>query len=489
MSTLLLKQVGKYEILKKLGRGGMADVYLAHDAEENRRVALKLIEAGSDPESQEIIKAETRGAEIQKKLSEIDPAIVRINEYGELEGHFYIDMEYVEGRDLAEFIRQGPLSPPQAIGMALRICDSLTKAHSLAATIAGKECNAVVHGDLKPTNIRIDQHGGVRILDFGIAKNLSATHKLTHNSFASAAYSSPERLGTGICDPSTDLWSLGVILYELVAGHQPFQAETTQRLEHLIRTSAPLPIPERCPEPLRKVIAKALARDRSYRYGSAEEFRLDLQAALEGKNPVLALEDENERTRRTLRDNAEDTRRSAAPDTPQVKETALSKLSPRSGTMRQVWIVLTVIAVLITSLMIANEVILWNKASDVQIALEPGLPGIEQALERYQELSARSQLGFGTFGLRERIRRALLSDADLLIARHEKNPSRAGLLEWRRVRKNLYRAYQLNPSDEKARTKLQYAEDQIHRLTHPTAARKQEESGSSFIRRLLDAIF
>ena len=219
------RKVGKYEILRKLGRGGMADVYLAQDAEQQRTVAMKVIEQGPDADSRETIEAERRGSQLQAKLAEIDPRVVKIFDAGDMDGYFVVAMEYVEGQDLSDLMRHGPAAPDDAVDIALAICQTLEHAHTLEVTIDGKECRGIVHGDIKPKNIRIDHENRVRVLDFGIAKALSLSRKLTRNEFGSVPYASPERLDSGDVNSMSDLWSLGVLLYELVTGSQPYQAE------------------------------------------------------------------------------------------------------------------------------------------------------------------------------------------------------------------------------------------------------------------------
>ena len=150
------RKVGKYEILSKLGRGGMADVYLAQDGEQERTVALKVIEQGPDADSRESIEAERRGSQLQAKLAEIDERVVKIFETTDCDGYFAVAMEYVEGNDLADLMRHGPAPVDDAADIALAICQTLHNAHNLAVTIDGKEYRGIVHGDIKPKNIRID---------------------------------------------------------------------------------------------------------------------------------------------------------------------------------------------------------------------------------------------------------------------------------------------------------------------------------------------
>ena len=242
---------GKYEILRKLGRGGMADVYLAQDTELHCAVALKLIEHAPDVDTRDAIEAERRGAVLQARLADVDPRVVPIYESGDIDGFFFVAMEYIDGQDLSDLLRRGPLQPEFATDVALAVAQTLENAHNLRVEIDGKEIHGIVHGDIKPKNIRIDSHGEVRVMDFGIAKALSLTRRLTRNEFGSVPYGSPERLEAGQVNELSDLWSLAVMLYEMVTGLQPYHAESTERLERMIRSRIPPPpAPDPCPPPV-----------------------------------------------------------------------------------------------------------------------------------------------------------------------------------------------------------------------------------------------
>ena len=292
-------RLGKYEIVRKLGRGGMADVYLALDTEMDRQVALKLIETSSNRD-QDTIEAERRGAALQAMLAGIDSRVAAVHEYDELDGHFYIDMEYVEGEDLSEILRKGSLHLSRVVKIAIEICDMLAQAHAFNVVIEGKEIEGIVHGDIKPRNVRINASDQVKVLDFGIAKALSRTRKLTRNEFGSVAYSSPERLESGDVDVHSDLWSVGVLLYEMVTSIQPYRADSTGKLERLIRDRVPpAPLPADCPQALKKVILKTLAPAIDRRYQSAAQIKADLEAFQDGLETKAELELDSEATRRT----------------------------------------------------------------------------------------------------------------------------------------------------------------------------------------------
>ena len=235
------RKIGKYEILHKLGRGGMADVYLAQDTAQNCTVALKLIEHAPDPDTHDAIEAERRGSLLQAHLAAVDEHVVRIYEAGDADGFFYVAMEYIDGQDLSDLLRRGRVEVEFAVDTARAVARTLENAHNLEVAIDGKDFHGIIHGDIKPKNIRIDGRGEVRVLDFGIAKALSLSRRLTRNEFGSVPYGSPERLEAGEVNALSDLWSLAVMLYEMVTGLQPYHAESTERLERMIRSRIPPP--------------------------------------------------------------------------------------------------------------------------------------------------------------------------------------------------------------------------------------------------------
>ena len=279
------ERFGPYEIIRPLGKS-MNDVYLARDTRGNRQAALKLIKSDADAVSQLILEAERRGAQIQQRLRVLDPRVIEIYDYGDLEGYFYVAMQYVEGRNLAEVLRHdGRMSAYRAARIALEICVQLEKFHAFRPD--GGPASAVVHGDIKPSNIHLGLNETVRLLDFGIAKALRPDCDFTFHHFGSPSYCSPERLGRSRIDQQADLWAVGVTLYEMVAGAPPYQAENTRKLERLIQSRRPpRALPASCPSALKAVIGKALAPFAERRYQSAAAFGDDLRAFLEGAQTV-----------------------------------------------------------------------------------------------------------------------------------------------------------------------------------------------------------
>ncbi len=277
---LHFKQFGRYEILSKLGRG-MTDVYLALDPGVDHRVVLKIVEQSPDPWTQIVLEAERRGAVIQKQLHEVDPRFLEVYDSGDLNGCYFVAMQYVEGKSLAEILQiEKRIEPARAAEYAAEVSNQLDKLHSFQIEIEGRK-RAVVHGDVKPSNIQICASSEVRLLDFGISKAITFTHHLTYHNLGSPSYCSPERLRRAQVDPHSDLWALGATLYEMVAGVPPYQAQSTQKLEELIRSKRPpRALPEDCPAPLKAVIRKSLAGEIENRYPTAAALELDLRLFL-----------------------------------------------------------------------------------------------------------------------------------------------------------------------------------------------------------------
>ncbi len=281
MTPSTLSTFGRYEIIRKLGRS-MTDVYLAFDPQEQRRAVLKIVEHSGDSFTQIVVEAERRGAAIQQQLHTLDRRILEVYETGDMNGCFFVAMQYAEGSSLAEMLQQTTrLDALRAARYAEDIASQLVTLHSFQVDVNGRK-QAIVHGDIKPSNVQIGPRGEVWLLDFGIAKTITATRNLTQHNLGSPAYCSPERLRRGEVDPHADLWALGVCLYEMVAGLPPYHAQSTRKLENLIQSrKPPRALPENCPDALRAITRKALAADLEHRYSSASEMQADLRAFID----------------------------------------------------------------------------------------------------------------------------------------------------------------------------------------------------------------
>ena len=311
MITTVFNRVGHYEIHEQIGRGGMAVVFLATDTRTNRQVALKLVSIEADRDGQEVLEAERWGAKLQEEFCRESRYVPVVFEHGTHGPYFFIAMEHLSGRNLSEIIGEGPMPVARAVRVAIQLCDFLQAANGFERTLDGRRFNLLLHGDLKPRNIRVLDEDEVKIFDFGIAKALSLSRKVTRNDFGSIAYLSPERLESGEIDAQAELWAVGVLLYEMISGVQPFRAQDTRRLEQRIRArQPPVPLDGGCPVGLQAIVAKLLAPKVGDRYADAGAIRDDLQRFAAGEQ-VRALQEGwpaplryEPVTRRTHRDGA-----------------------------------------------------------------------------------------------------------------------------------------------------------------------------------------
>lgn len=266
----------RYEVLERIGGGGMAIVYRALDKVLNRYVSVKVLRPQfvSDPE---FVHRFRREAQAAASLSH--PNVVNIYDVGMEDEIYYIVMEYINGKTLKEVIQErSPLSASEAVGIAKQICSALQHAHE----------HQIVHRDIKPHNILIAKDGHVKVTDFGIARAITS-NTITHNGsvLGSVHYFSPEQARGGITDVKSDIYSLGVVLYEMVTGELPFSGESpiSVALKHLQDYFVePRQMNPKLPQSVENVILKSLAKNPDARYQSAKEMYDDLDRALQNPN-------------------------------------------------------------------------------------------------------------------------------------------------------------------------------------------------------------
>src|SRR5579859_7935334 len=277
MADLVGQRIGSYQIVARLGKGGMGDVYRARQTLGGglvRDVALKLIDSrlAAAPEFAARFKREA-----QTLVALSHPHILKAFDFGEYQDTVYLIMELMPGGSLTDLIRKGPLPFETITRLLDQIGSALDYAHR----------EGVIHRDLKPQNVLLDKSNNAFLTDFGIAKLVSQTSALTHTNEAigTPAYMAPEQWVKSAVDARADLYSLGVMLFEMIGGQVPFQGDTPFRVMHMHANELPPSVrtvrPD-APPTLDRVIHKAMAKDPADRYESAATLTADVKAALTG---------------------------------------------------------------------------------------------------------------------------------------------------------------------------------------------------------------
>jgi serine/threonine protein kinase len=463
---------GRYQIVRLIGRGAMGEVYLARDTEADADVALKVVYKGPDPEDHDVIEAERLGAELQKRLSGIDKRVVTVNRYAEMSGDLFIEMEFIDGEDLSTVMSRGPVKPGFAVHVASELCSMLENLGAFTTTIGDRKFAGIIHGDLKPRNIRLNQQNEVKVLDFGIAKALSDTRKSTTNLFASTAYCSPERLETQNMDTHSDLWSVGVLLYQMIAGTLPFNEPSKERMERRIRSSQlPDTLPPSCPEPLRRITQKMLARDPAQRYQSAREVNEDLLRFQNG-HAVNALDDDA-----TVRTSApppipvddDGTVRSSSFPPPVVPKPA--RRHNANGCLLTFGI-----ACLLAVVFAVMQWNFWNDADKLKTDLQAErISNLDDAWTRYQALTKRTHLGSFLWGARSALKKRLIAAADEPIIEFRNNDAPVVYKpQWTKSHGYLQKALELDPDDNAVKGRLRLCEAHVARID-ASGSRRQKQ--------------
>ncbi len=257
-------RVGQYRVLRNLGTGGAGDVYLAEDTRLRRKVAIKLVR---DAEGAESLKREAHCSSML-----MHPNIVTLLDFGDVDGVAYLVTEYVEGTSLRKLLELGPMPVADALDVAIAVARALAAAHEAW----------IVHGDVKPENVMLRRDGHVKVLDFGVA---TLNHPRAPRDplrqpgavIGTLQYLSPEQVrGEEIIDSRSDLFSLGVMLFEMVTGYPPFHGEATLDLLAAIVEADPLLVPEHLPRSLHRILERALRKAVHQRYQMATDFAGDL---------------------------------------------------------------------------------------------------------------------------------------------------------------------------------------------------------------------
>lgn len=262
------KTISHYKILEKIGEGGMGVVYRAEDMKLKRFVALKVLPSFTSISSEDR-KRFIQEAQVTSSINH--PNVVTVHEFEEVDGIAYMVTEIVEGETLGEVIKKGPLPKEKILSIALQIVSGLAEAHT----------RGIIHRDLKPENVMVTPQQQVKVMDFGLARIMGSSHVTVPGSLiGSFAYMSPEQVEGGDVDPRSDVFSFGILLYQMITGVLPFQGKTVaELLSSIVRKNAP-PLKtyrKDIPNTFQQIVDKALAKEPSKRYKSMKELKSDLE--------------------------------------------------------------------------------------------------------------------------------------------------------------------------------------------------------------------
>ncbi|MBZ5581298.1 MAG: protein kinase, partial [Acidobacteriia bacterium] len=275
-----------YRVIEKIGEGGMGVVYRARDERLQRDVAIKVLAGAALPNE----RARTQLLREARAAAALNhPNICTVHEAGNADGHAYVAMELVEGKSVSALLEQGPLSFEHTVRYGVQLADALAHAHP----------RGIVHRDLKSANVVVNREGRAKVLDFGLAKRLDvrAWNEITRSQATETApgmvagtlaYMAPEQLRGEAADVRSDIWSLGVVLYEMAAGVRPFRGRTWSELSSAILNEGPAPLPGRASGALWAVIGRCLEKNPQRRYQTADDARAALDALQTGSASLWA---------------------------------------------------------------------------------------------------------------------------------------------------------------------------------------------------------
>jgi hypothetical protein len=280
--------LGHFRILREIGRGGMGEVYVAQDVKLHRLVALKLLPAAfqQDPERARWFEREARAVAALNH-----PNIMTVYEVGEWEGQRFIAAEFVEGETLAQHLSNGPLAVTKVLRLGVQIAEALAAAHE-----AG-----IVHRDLKPANVMLRPDETVKVLDFGLARfsqrisesDETETQTATGRILGTPAYMSPEQVRGQIADARSDMWSLGVVLYEILTNRRPFEGDSNGEIQAAIIALEPVllrTVNQKIPADVERLVAGLLMNDRERRHSAAEVARELKRLSSKEAEPAVAMQ-------------------------------------------------------------------------------------------------------------------------------------------------------------------------------------------------------
>jgi serine/threonine protein kinase len=440
--------IGKFKIKSILGGGGMGRVFLAENVAEGREIALKLVPAEDDA-----AMAERWGAVLTQQLDH--PGVVRVYSFGEIDGHFFVEMEYVVGKTLRRFLQEeGVLPVERACRLAIQTCDVLAAAHAFRGDIDGKSLSGIIHGDLSWSNLLVQPDDRIKIIDFGVADALSVTRSWKTVKGQTPNFAAPEQLKPGEMRVESDIWAVGVLLYIMLTDRLPFNRTAEKSTEERILHDRPM-YPENVPAELAAIIGRALQKSYPNRYPSAAEMKVDLAAFLEGRAigqtttsqpPAFCMpgevpEIDGERTQRTerhpgpdreVRADAEATQRTSPVPSPALasesvtaplpgtSQTPMGKavpLRPKRPGLRKAFIASLTILMALFVVAFTIELGVLKEAQEARERFEANLDDAETSWQKYESLKKKDYLKFGLLKFEAALKNGLVERGEKVLNR------------------------------------------------------------------------
>ena len=439
------RQYGPYILGEHLGQGNMGKVYLAYRADTRAQVAVKIIHDDGSPDSRENIELEEAGAKAEQEAAEKDSRVAVVNQIFRLDGDLVIEMEHVQGKLLSE----RTVSAQDAARIAQELCGMI---ETLASLQPG-----VLHCDLKPKNVVVLENGTIKVIDFGIAKKLTTGGEVDNPRY-SPPYASPERLETYRVTVQSELWAVGVMLYEMTAGTHPFQSpDVVARVRRRWKADR-YPVNSACPLPLRWIALKALEPRVENRYQSPREMINDLERFRQGGN-VQAPDPEG-----TVRSKPpEDGTVRTAPPLP--KPSVPAPAPQHAGFLRSFK---SRFAVVILLLLMGSITWAWHRwtaisaqADTLRAELEAGSIPYSEGWTKYRAIR---DSWVPTAGIRKLLMEKEGEFGDRVIAEFGQDRSQSSELNWKKAAESFQRMLLSSPNNSTLKGKLKLCEGHLHRI-------------------------
>jgi predicted Ser/Thr protein kinase len=447
-------QFGDYDLIRKIGTGNMGTVWLAQRRETGQQVAIKLVRGGTSTEDRERIEVEKSGAEMQKEIADKDSRVVAVNRILMCDGYLVIEMEFVPGDDVSKAIKSSQMLPDRAAKVAMEICQMLDN------------LGQIVHGDLKPRNVLLPPDR-VKVIDFGIAQRVTQIGG-KFNPFQSVPYSSPERLKTGMVSRQTDLWSVGVMLYEMVLRVHPFASGGNDVRARVLDGRGPdaFPAMPDYPSSLTKIILKSLANSPEQRYPDARSMAEDLRRFLAGER-VEASEFDPAGTRRTgPAQNPNETVRTGRAAAQSSNPAAATRVSSVVPAIWSRWAKrgVAIAAVLLLASWLYGKYRIWNSAVLLKEALATDRIDPDTAWKEVDKTGRAESLPVRLSGLREELGRRLMEAGEVPIVDYRRDNPTAREGDWERAGERFHHVLELDPGNKVAQADLSLCEGHVLRI-------------------------